>query len=221
MPVRKLMRIGLRYCLIAALTLAVQQASAQIYACTAADGTRVFSDKRCGADAKIVKGIETRKRTTASKAASVPPKSPQELGRLLKLCNEGDGTACMTWTKGGGPEQLRVQEKEQEVNCEAGSLTACEQRYCRDGVTEECRKRVMPLATVSGETWYLRFQEKRAAEAPTDYSIRCQREGRREIRDVTVSCAATAGPARCRAGQSQQSFPRLDAAASSYCLALP
>ncbi|HKE93388.1 MAG TPA: DUF4124 domain-containing protein [Povalibacter sp.] len=202
------------------MLLAYQQAPAQIYTCTAEDGTRVFSDKRCGPDAKVVKGVTTRKKSNAaatSRTAPVKVRSPAELEQLLERCNDGDEAACMTWSKGGGPEQLRAMERQQETSCAGGSLTACEQRYCRDGATDECRKRVMSLATLSGETWYLRYQQKLTADAPATYSVRCLREGSREIRDVTISCAPTAGPNRCQVGQAQQGFPRLDAAAASYC----
>ncbi|HEY5806820.1 MAG TPA: DUF4124 domain-containing protein [Povalibacter sp.] len=212
------MRIGVGYVLVAMLVLASAQASAQIYACTAPDGTRVFSDKRCGPDAKVVKDITTQKKSKTSAAKTpVTPKSPAELEQLLKRCNEGDETACMTWSKGGGPKQLRATEKEQEASCEAGSLAACEQRYCSDGATDECRRRVRSLATMSGATWYLRYQQKRAADAPAIYSIRCLRDDSREIRDVTVTCAATAGPERCKAERAPNSFARLDEATTNYC----
>ena len=195
-------------------------ASAQIYTCTASDGTRVFSDKRCGSDATVVKGFETSKRPAAKSKTTpvkVEPKSPEELQLLLKRCNEGDEAACMTWSKGGGPKQLRAIEKQQEASCESGSLSACEERYCRDGATDECRSHVKSLATLSGENWYLRFQQKLAADAPAVYSVRCLSTRSREIRDVIVSCAPTAGPNRCQAAKSDQAFARLDAAAANFC----
>jgi hypothetical protein len=202
------------------LLLGSPAAMAQIYTCTAEDGTRVFSDKRCGPDAKVVKNIapSTRPATkTKSATVKVEPKSPEELQLLLKRCNEGDEAACMTWSKGGGPKQLRALEKEQEASCEAGSLSACEQRYCRDGATEECRSRVKALATVSGENWYLRFQQKLAADAPAVYSVRCLGTQSREIHDIVISCAPVAGPQRCQAADAAQGFPRLDAAATNVC----
>lgn len=203
--------------LLIGFALLCQQAHAQIYTCTAPDGSRVFSDEKCGPDAKIVKGIDTRKRPAKTQSAPVPPKSPAELEKLLAACNSGEESACMTWTKGGGPNQLRAKERELAATCESGSLAACEERYCRDGATDECRRRVMDLATVSGGTWYLRYQQKPAANGPTAYSVRCIREGSRIVRDVMIACAATAGPERCRSSQVQQAFPRLDAAASSMC----
>lgn len=123
----------------------------------------------------------------------------------------------MTWSKGGGPKQLRALEKEQEANCEAGSLTACEERYCRDGATEECRSRVKALATVSGDNWYLRFQQKRSADDPAIYSVRCLGVETRQIRDISISCAPVAGPQRCQSSEASIGFPRLDAAAASLC----
>lgn len=193
------------------------QAHGQIYTCTAPDGSRIFSDEKCGPDAKVVKGIETRRKSSKAKSAPVPPKSPEELEELLAACNAGDGTACMTWTKGGGPNQLRAEEKQLEASCEAGSLSACEERYCRDGATAQCRERVLSLATVSGESWYLRYQRKPDASSPTMYEVRCIRAGSRSVRDITIACAALAGPERCRASQEPTAFARLDAAASSAC----
>lgn len=213
------MRLARCCLLLAGLLLASVQAAAQIYECTAPDGSRVFSDKRCGKDAKVVKGITTSKRSSA-KSAPVPRKPPEELAALLKQCNAGDNKACMTWTKGGGPAELKAHEKELQARCEAGSISACEERYCRDGATPECRNRVMQLATLSGESWYLRFQQKEAAQGPTTYSVRCLDTSNRELRDVTISCAAAAGPQRCRSDLAEQAFPKLDAAASSTCATL-
>jgi len=211
------MRLGIGCLLLVGLGLLCSHAQAQIYTCTAPDGSRVFSDEKCGPDAKVVKGIETRKRPAKTPSAPVAPKSPAELEQLLADCNSGNGSACMTWTKGGGPSQLRAKEKQLEASCDAGSLPACEERYCRDGATEQCRTRVMALASVAGESWYLRFQRKPDAASPTTYSVRCIREGERALRDVTIACAATAGPERCRSSLGNEAFPRLDAAASSAC----
>jgi len=208
-----------RCLVLAGLLLVYSQSPAQIYTCTAPDGTRVFSDKRCGKDAKIVQGITTRQRSSTARAA-VPRQSPEALEALLKQCNDGDTSACMTWTKGGGPSELRAQEKELEARCESGSIQACEERYCRDGATEECRNRVTQLATLSGERWYLRFQQKAQSDGPTTYSVRCLNTASRLLRDVTIACAASAGPERCRSEQDEQAFPRLDAAASNTCSTL-
>ncbi len=217
--VRHWMRLGIGCLLLAGLGLLCVQAQAQIYTCTAPDGSRVFSDEKCGPDAKVVKGIETRSKPAAARAKSapVPRKSPAELEQLLADCNSGNESACMTWTKGGGPNQLRAKEKELEASCDGGSLPACEERYCRDGATEQCRTRVMSLASVAGESWYLRFQRKPDAASPTTYAVRCIREGERMLRDVTIACAASAGPERCRSSLGNEAFPRLDAAASSAC----
>ncbi len=202
------------------LLLVYTQAPAQIYTCTAPDGSRVFSDKRCGKDAKVVEGINTAKRAPSANRAPVPRKSPEELAALLKQCDAGDNKACMTWTKGGGPAELKAREKELQASCEAGSIKACEERYCRDGATEECRNRVIQLATLSGESWYLRFQQKAQADGPTTYSVRCLDTTKRSLKDVTISCAVSAGPHRCRSEIAEQAFPRLDAAASNTCSTL-
>lgn len=206
--------------LIAGMLLFHASTHAQIYGCTAPDGTRVYSDKKCGPDAKLLKGITSGKRPSAAKAASTPPKSPMELSELLELCNAGDQAACMRWTKGGGPNQLRLKEQRLEKSCDAGSLSACEERYCRDGVSEECRQRVLLVTSMSGETWYLRDQGKPPAQdGVATYSIRCTRRDSREFRDVQVRCSTTAGPNRCLNERTQQGFPRLDLAASNSCLA--
>ncbi len=193
---------------------------AQIYSCTAPDGTRVYSDKRCGPDAKLLKGIASGKRPSAAATTSAPARSPMELSELLELCNAGDQSACMRWTKGGGPNQLRLKERQLEKSCEAGSLPACEERYCRDGMSEECRQRVLLATSMSGETWYLRDQSRPPAQDGfATYSVRCMHRDRREFRDVQVRCATTAGPNRCLNATTQQGFPRLDLAAANSCSA--
>jgi hypothetical protein len=208
-----------RWLAAAMLMLLCPMAMAQIYTCTAPDGSRIFSDKRCGPDAKVVKGIETQPKKPASAAKATAPtsRSPAELESLLKMCNAGDDAACMSWSKGGGPAQLKEKEKQQESSCEGGSIEACERRYCRDGATEDCRQHVLGLATLSGETWYLRYQRKAASDAPTVYSIRCLLPGSRELRDTAITCAAVAGPQRCQADDSTQGFPRLSDAATAFC----
>ena len=214
------MEVVWRCLMIVGLLLAYTHAPAQIYTCTAPDGSRVFSDKRCGKDAKVVDGISTSKRSSAANKTPVPRKSAGELAELLKQCDAGDNKACMTWTKGGGPAELKAREKTLQATCESGSIQACEERYCRDGATEECRNRVMQLATLTGESWYMRFQQKSQSDGPTTYSIRCLDTQKRSMRDVTISCAAAAGPERCRSQPGEQAFARLDAAASSSCSTL-
>ncbi len=209
-----------RSLMVLGLLLAYTQAPAQIFTCVAPDGTKIFSDKRCGKDAKVVEGITTAKRSSTTAREPVPRKSPQELEALLQQCNAGDNSACMTWTKGGGPAELKAHEKELQASCEAGSLKACEERYCRDGATQECRNRVTQLATLSGDSWYLRFQQKQQADGPTTYSVRCLDTTSRSLKDVTISCAASAGPDRCRSEIAEAAFPRLDAAASNSCATL-
>lgn len=202
---------------VAAALLFQSSARAQIYTCTAPDGTRVYSDKKCGSDAKVVKGITTTKRPAAAKGASAAPKPSAELDDLLQQCNAGDRAACMSWTKSGGPNRLRQKEQDLEKSCRAGSMPACEERYCSDGASDECRQRVLLVAAMSGETWYLRDQDRPPTQAGVaTYSIRCLRQGSREFRDVQVRCSNTPGPSRCLAA-SQQGFPRLDLAASNSC----
>lgn len=208
------MRI-VRWLFVATLLFA-GTASAQIYRCTAPDGTPVFSDERCGPDAKVVTGITTGKRASpaASRAAPVQPRSAEELQALLEQCNAGDTAACMTWTKAGGTRQLKEEEARQAAACEEGSLSACEQRYCSDGVTDECRRRVQQAASVAGSTWYLREHRRGPGDA-AEYAVRCI-SGHR-ARDVTVRCAVVAGPERCAADHLTQAYARLDQAAHAAC----
>lgn len=211
--------------LLAGVLLAFSSAHAQIYTCTAEDGTRVFSDKRCGKDAKVVPGITTTKRPSAAAGAAAKaktePKSAAELEALIELCNAGDMKACTTWTLGGGPNHLREKERRAQLACDGGSLRDCEERYCKDGVSQECRARVVQTAKLSGAAWYLRGEDQRQADGPATYSIRCIPEGVSETRDVTIMCSATAGPNRCSGTQRRQGFARLDQAAASICSATP
>lgn len=216
------MRATVRWVTILVLPFAYAGAEAQIYRCTSPEGTPIFSDERCGPDAKLVPGITSKKRPAAgtqsgsdAKAPKPEPKSAEELKQLLDRCNAGDNAACTTWTKGGGPNQLREDEKRQEQSCEAGSLTDCEKRYCQDGLTEECRRRVFATAKLSGESWYLRDQRAQANGA-TSYSVRCTPAGGSQ-RDVAIACAAVAGPERCSSTGSGPAFARLDQAAQSAC----
>lgn len=201
----------------AALYVITAQASAQIYTCTAEDGTRIFSDEKCGPDAKIVPGITTKKRVK-EKAASKPQRaarSPEELDRLLRECNAGEMKACKEWTHGGGPNHLRELEERAELACKGGSVMDCEQRYCADGVTAECRHRVLSAAKITGETWYLREQSP-LPRGGVAYQIRCLVEGTRAIRALSVECEGPAGPRRCVSEGGQQ-FARFDQAAASVC----
>lgn len=201
-----------------ALTLAHVNVEAQIYRCTSPEGTPIFSDERCGPDAKVVPGITTKKRSTSASAPKpkVEQKSAAELQQLLKQCNAGDTAACTTWTKSGGPNQLREEEKSNQLACEGGSLAACEKRYCQDGVSEECRRRVLQTAKLSGPSWYLREQQTQTTGA-TRYEVRCIAEGSRTIVDVAITCAAVAGPERCSAPSSAEKYARLDQATHALC----
>jgi hypothetical protein len=199
-------------------------AVAQIYTCTAADGSRIYSDERCGPDAKVVRGIETKQRAASKKAApataiKAAPKSTSELESLSQRCDAGDTKACDEWTRGGGFTQLRADERKLEQACHDGSLPACEERYCRDGATKECRSRVQQTASASGSNWYLRTMLERQADGATPYEVRCLYEGSLETRDVSVTCSAMAGPSRCHAQNSAQGFASFSEAALRTCAA--
>jgi hypothetical protein len=195
---------------------------AQIYTCTAKDGTRIFSDERCGPDAKVVPNISTSKRSSSRTGAGTPrpkvePKSTAELGVLLEQCNAGDMQACNTWTRAGGPNSLKEKEQAAEKACEAGSLADCEYRYCNGVVNDECRARVLQAAKVAGDSWYLRDTGKPQADGSTRYDVRCIPAGARIIRDVIVMCSAKAGPERCTSAASDKGESRLDLAAVATC----
>lgn len=194
-------------------------AQAQIYMCTKDDGTRIYSDERCGPDAKVVQGITSKKRPAAGASSNRParvPKTHAELDLLIEQCNAGDMRACREWTHGGGPAYLKEQERRAGVECDGGSLAACERRYCTDGMTQECRTRVLAASKLAGDDWYLREQRTHEAGGIA-YDLRCATtsEGR-AVRDFSVICVGPAGPARC-ALSSGQSFARFDQAAASYC----
>jgi hypothetical protein len=208
-------------CLIALCLLhAAAAVQAQIYTCTAKDGSRIFSDERCGPDAKIVPNITTRpaqKTTAATPRPKVEPKSAAELEALLEQCNAGEIAACNTWTKAGGPGSLKEKERQAEQACEAGSLADCEYRYCNGGVNEECRSHVLQAAKVAGDNWYLRDTGTPMADGSTRYNVRCVPPGVRVIRDVAVVCAAKAGPSKCMAMGATIGQARLDLAATALC----
>ena len=165
--------------LLAAALLAWTSSEAQIFECAGKDGSRVFSDKRCGPDARVVQPTVKPKRppptATSPKATSPKPvksrKPADELEQLALQCNGGDMKACTDWTMGGGPELLRDQERRAEQECEAGSLAACEERYCREGIDADCRARVQRTARLAGDTWYLRDETRDSA--PVSPSISC------------------------------------------------
>jgi len=249
--------------------------TAQVYTCRAPDGSRVFSDERCGADAKVVPGMRDTKRpapktkspastgkgstgkgsTTGgssgqgsmgkgsaqagpqpgskseSKAAPQPAaaaskptvpkvvivKSAAELDALLQQCDAGKVAACNDWTRSGGPNRLREKERQTQLACDSGSLTACEERYCSDGATEQCRAKVLDAAKMAGQTWYLRDADRKLSDGSTLYIVRCIREGEREMQDINVVCAPQASPLRCSDSGPDRAFAKLDAAASKYC----
>ena len=191
-----------------------------IYTCTAPDGTRIFSDERCGPDAKIVTGItSSKKRSPATKSPAITApvqRSAAELADLSAKCDAGDTKACNEWTRGGGPALLREKERKLEQSCDAGQLAACEERFCRDGATKECRARVRQTAPAAGEYWYLRSTGQRQPDGTTRYAIRCLPEGDLAMHDIAVSCAAQAGPQRCQAGATRGAS--MSEVASAQCL---
>lgn len=198
-------------------------ADAQIYTCTGKDGTRVFSDEKCGPDAKVVPNITTTKKSapkTTTSRPKVEPKSSAELETLLKHCNDGDMKACNTWTHGGGPNSLRDKERAAEKACEGGSLADCEYRYCNGAVNQECRAHVLRSAKVAGNDWYLRDAGKPQPDGSTRYEVRCVPEGARAMREVVVVCSGQAGPNRCTTMGTSAAFARLDLAAAQTCAAV-
>ncbi|HEX7114701.1 MAG TPA: DUF4124 domain-containing protein [Steroidobacter sp.] len=205
---------------------ALAASHAEIYTCIGEDGSRVFSDQRCGPDAKVVPGVSARKAAKPKPAATSKPrrerKPPEELERLLEQCNEGDLKACKEWTLGGGPALLREKELEQESDCEAGSLAACEERYCGQGIDADCRARVLRTARLAGDTWYLRGESHPdGRDGLARYDIRCIPEGVREPRDIVVSCSRQHGPNRCFVDNPERGFARLVLAAVAHCSHLP
>ena len=195
-------------------------ARAQIYECVGEDGSRVFSDERCGPDAKVVTGVTSKKRPTA-KAPSAPKpkkvvKAAGELEALSAQCDAGDMKACKEWTLSGGPALLKEKERQTEADCEGGSLAACEERYCQRGVSEDCRARVLRTAKLAGEEWYLREEVRGQPDGLARYHIRCVPPNAKP-RDITILCAALPGPNRCYLKDAQQGFARLDRAAGKHC----
>lgn len=210
--------------LFTAALLAWTGSEAQIYECAGEDGSRVFSDKRCGPDAKVVQGIGKPKRPPPKGLSAKPVKTRKtaaELEQLTLQCDAGDMQACTAWTMGGGPELLRDQERKGEVDCEAGSLAACEERYCREGISADCRARVQRTARLAGDTWYLRDETRDSGSGLTKYLVRCIPEGVRESLDILVTCSNEAGPNRCYLADPQHGFARLAQAAASNCSRLP
>ena len=209
--------------LLAAALLACASSQAQIYECVGKDGSRVFSDERCGPDAKVVQGIKPKRPPPKGMSAKpVKTRRPAaELEQLTLQCDAGDMKACTAWTMGGGPEMLRDKERKSEQDCEAGSLPACEERYCREGIDADCRSRVQRTARLAGETWYMRDETRDAGAGMTKYLVRCIPEGVREPLDIVLTCSSEAGPNRCYLADPQRGFPRLAQAAASHCSRRP
>jgi Domain of unknown function (DUF4124) len=215
------MRSVLRWLIALCALQASAAVHAQIYTCMGKDGTRIFSDERCGPDAKVVPNIATGGKPAAKPNSTprprVEPKSAPELAALLEQCNDGDVKACNTWTKAGGPNSLKEKERTAEQACENGSLADCEYRYCNGGVSDECRTHVLQAAKVAGDNWYLRDNASPQPDGSTRYDVRCVQQGVRIMRDVAVICAAKAGPSKCMAMGGKSGHPQLNLAASALC----
>jgi len=207
--------------LLAAALLVSASSEAQIYTCKGKDGSRVFSDKRCGPDAELVKQDYSKPKRPPPKGTSAKPvktrRSAEELEQLTAACDAGDMKACTAWTMGGGPELLRDTERKNEQECEARSLTACEERYCRERIDADCRARVQRTARMAGDTWYLRDEKRDTSSGMTSYLVRCIPEGAAKPNDVMVTCSAEAGPNRCYVADPQHGFARLAQAAAAQC----
>ena len=208
-----------------AALLACASSEAQIYTCKGKDGSRVFSDKRCGPDAELVKQDYSKPKRPPPKGTSAKPvktrRSADELELLTIACDAGDMKACTAWTMGGGPELLRDKERKSEQECEEGSLAACEERYCREGIDEDCRSRVQRTARLAGDTWYLRDETRDTGSGITKYFVRCTPAGAPRGTDIVVTCSSEAGPNRCYFADPQRGFPRLAAAAANQCARAP
>jgi hypothetical protein len=198
--------------LLAAALLASAGSEAQIYTCKGKDGSRVFSDKRCGPDAELVKQDYAKPKRPPPKGTSAKPvktrRSAEELEQLTAACDAGDMKACAAWTMGGGPEMLRDTERRNEQECEAGSLAACEERYCRERIDADCRARVQRTARMAGDTWYLRDEIRDKSSGITSYLVRCI------PRAKPVRIAATS-PIRSTASRDWRKLPRAIARAGS------
>lgn len=211
--------------LLGAALLVWTGSEAQIYTCKGKDGSRVFSDEKCGPDAELVKGDYSKPKRPPPKGTSAKPvktrRPASELEQLMLECDGGDMKACSAWTMGGGPELLRDKERTSEVECEEGSLAACEERYCREGIDEDCRVRVQRTARLAGETWYMRSETRDAEAGITKYLVRCIPPGAKQANDIVVTCSSLAGPNRCYFADPQRGFPRLATAALSQCSRAP
>jgi hypothetical protein len=211
--------------LLAAALLVSASGEAQIYTCKGKDGSRVFSDKRCGPDAELVKQDYSKPKRPPPKGTSAKPvktrRSAAELEQLTEACDAGDMQACTAWTMGGGPEMLRDTEHKNEQECEAGSSTACEERYCRERIDADCRARVQRTARMAGDTWYLRDEKRDTSSGITSYLVRCIPEGAAKAHDIMVTCSGEAGPNRCYVADPQHGFARLAQAAVGQCSRRP
>jgi Domain of unknown function (DUF4124) len=206
-----------------AILMVIPCAQAQIYVCVREDGSRIYSDTKCGPNAKVVKGFETtnKKKKSADKAKSAEKKvwekkTPEQLAELLDQCNKGLKEACSEWTFGGGPNALREAESHAEKDCESGSLSACELRYCVDGATEQCRQSVLRSAELSGENWYLRKTTPAIEEGARTYGVRCIYKNNTSTKDLDINCVSNPS-AQCSVAGVVASATGLRQAAGEAC----
>ncbi len=211
--------------LLGAALLAWTGSEAQIYTCKGKDGSRIFSDKKCGPDAEVFKQDYSKPKRPPPKGTSAKPaktrRPASELEQLMLECDGGDMKACSAWTMGGGPELLRDRERKSEQECEEGSLAACEERYCREAIDDDCRARVQRTARLAGETWYMREETRDPEAGVTKYLVRCIPPDVQQPNDIIVTCSSLAGPNRCYFADPQRGFPRLAAAAQNQCARAP
>ena len=84
--------------LLVAALLAWSRSEAQIYECAGKDGSRVFSDKRCGPDAKVVQSSPKPKRLPPKDPSAKPVQTRESAAALEHLTGEGvagDDKACV------------------------------------------------------------------------------------------------------------------------------
>ena len=186
----------------------------------------MFSDERCGPDAEVVKRDYSKPKRPPPKGTSAKPvktrRPASELEQLMLECDGGDMKACTAWTMGGGPELLRDKERKSEQECEEGSLAACEERYCREGI-DAGLPRPRAAYCAAGRRDLVHACRRRAMQRRASRSTSCVafRPGAQQANDIVVTCSSLAGPNRCYFADPQRGFPRLAAAAVSQCSRAP
>lgn len=77
---------------------------------------------------------------------------------------------------------------------------------------------MLRTAELSGDNWYLRKTNARAADGSQTYDVRCIHKDVPQTDDVTITCKQ--GPSRrCLAGTAKNAFDGLRAAADRSCAA--